>query len=60
MDWNVEPEGLNVLEFWREIPLEIVFDDEDAEEVGIAAGAENVPRQGSDTQRRDCGWMKQA
>ena len=49
-----------MLEFWREIPLEIVFDDEDAKEIGIAAGAENVPRQGSDAERRECGGMKQA
>jgi len=37
-----------------------VFDDEDAEEVGVPAGAEDVPRENGETERRDCGWMKQA
>jgi len=34
---------LDVLEFGREVALEIVFDDEDAKEIGIAVGAEDVP-----------------
>ena len=48
-----------MLEFGREIALEIVFDDEDAEEIGIAAGTEDVPGQGGQAERRDCGGMKQ-
>jgi len=32
-----------VLELWREEAIEIVFDDKNAEEVGVAVGAENVP-----------------
>src|SRR5260370_40456558 len=37
-NWPVVPEGLDVLEFGGEVALEIVLDDEDAEEVGVAAG----------------------
>jgi len=32
-----------VLELGSEEAVEVVFDDEDAEEVGIAAGTEDVP-----------------
>ena len=32
-----------MLEFGCEVALEIVLDDEDPEEIGIAAGAEDVP-----------------
>ena len=49
-----------MLEFRGEIALEIVFDDEDAEEIGIAVGAENVPGQGGHAERGDCGGMKKA
>jgi len=38
---------LDVLEFGREVALEIVLDDEDAEKAGVAARAEDVPGQGS-------------
>src|SRR5260370_33688518 len=44
-NWPVVPEGLDVLEFGGEVALEIVLDDEDAEEVGVAAGAEEIPRE---------------
>jgi len=37
-----------------------VFDDEDAEEIGVAAGAEEVPGQGGEAEGRDCGWVKKA
>jgi len=36
---------LDVLEFGREVALEIVLDDEHAEEIGIAPGANDVPGQ---------------
>jgi hypothetical protein len=36
-----------------------VFDDEDAEEVGVAASAEDVPREGGEAEGGDCGWMKE-
>ena len=45
---DVIPEGLDVLEFGGEVAFEIVFDDEDAEEVGVAAGGEDVPREGGE------------
>ncbi len=35
-----------MVEFGREVTFEIVLDDEDAQEVRIAASAENVPGQG--------------
>jgi hypothetical protein len=35
-----------MLEFGSKEALEIVFDDEDSEEIGVAAGAEDVPGQG--------------
>jgi len=57
---KVEPEGLDVLEFRCEIALEIVLDDEDAKEVGIAAGAEKVPGESSEAEARDGHGMKAA
>ena len=48
-----------MLEFGRQIAFEVVLDDEDVEEIGIAAGAEDVPGQGSQTERGDCDGMKQ-
>ena len=49
-----------MLEFGREIAFEIVFDDEDTEEIGIAAGAQDVPRQGGYAEGGDCGGMEEA
>src|SRR2546430_12847929 len=49
-----------MLEFGGEVALEIVLDDEDAEEIGVAAGAEDVPRKSGHTERSDCGGMKEA
>ena len=40
---DVIPERLDVLEFGSKVALEIVLDDEDAEKIGVAAGAEDVP-----------------
>src|ERR1700693_1342745 len=57
---NVIPERLDVLEFGSEVALEIVFDDEDAEEIGVAVGAEDVPGQSSQAESSDCGGMEQA
>jgi len=37
-----------------------VLDDEDAEEVGVAAGAEEVPGQGGEAEGGDCGGIKEA
>ena len=39
----VIPKGLDVLEFRSEVALEIVLDDEDTEEIRVAASAQNVP-----------------
>jgi len=49
-----------VLEFGGEVALEIVFDDEDAEEVGVAAGAEDVPGESGEAEGREGGGMKEA
>src|SRR5258708_33120907 len=54
-DWEIKPERLDVPELGREVALEIVFDDEDAEEVGIAAGTEDVPGEGGEGEGRGCG-----
>jgi len=43
---QIEPKRLDVLEFGREVALEIVFDDEDAKEIGIAVGAEDGTTRG--------------
>src|SRR5207253_10838260 len=45
-NWQIKPKGLDVLEFGRQVTLEIVLDDEDAQELRIAASAHNVPGQG--------------
>src|SRR5260370_13240776 len=37
-----------------------MFDDEGAEEIGIAAGAEDVPGKSSEAERRERGRMKEA
>ncbi|OLB38794.1 MAG: hypothetical protein AUH11_05830 [Acidobacteria bacterium 13_2_20CM_57_17] len=49
-----------MLEFGSEIAFEIVLDDENAEEVGIAAGTEDVPGESSEAERSDRGGMKEA
>ena len=59
-DGDVKPEGLDVLEFGSEEALEIVFDDEDAKEIGIAAGAENVPGKSGEAEAGDGDGMKTA
>lgn len=59
-DGEVIPEGLDVLEFGSKEALEIVFDDENAEEVGIAMGAENVPGKSSEAEGGDGCGMKAA
>src|SRR5436309_13635590 len=45
-NWQIKPKGLDVLEFGREVTVEIVLVDEDARELRIAASAHNVPGQG--------------
>ena len=47
-----------MLEFWCEEAFEIVFDDEDAEEIGITARAEDVPGECRDAESGDGCWMK--
>src|SRR5579863_9832290 len=49
-----------MLEFGGEETFEIVFDDEDAEKIGIAACAEDVPGEGRHAKRGDGCGMKQA
>ena len=49
-----------MLELGSEEAVEIVFDDEDAEEIGIAAGAEDVPRKGGETEAGDGDGVKAA
>src|SRR5712692_5740629 len=57
---KVKPERLDVLEFGGEVALEIVLDNEDAEEIGVAAGAEDVPGESGEGKRRDWGGVKEA
>jgi len=49
-----------VLEFRSKEALEIVLDDEDAEKIGIAAGAEDVPGKRGEAEGRDCRGVKEA
>ena len=49
-----------MLEFGGEVAFEIVFDDEDVEEIGVAAGAEDIPRESDEAEGRDRGGMKKA
>jgi hypothetical protein len=49
-----------VLKFGGKVALEVVFDDEDAEEIGVATGAEDVPGKRGDAEGGDCGGLKQA
>ena len=49
-----------MLEFRGEVALEIVFDDEDSEEVRIAAGADDVPRESGEVEGSDGDGMKEA
>ena len=58
-NWDIKPERLDVLECRSEVALEVVLDDEDAEEVWIAAGAKDVPGQSGEAEGGDGGGMKQ-
>ena len=49
-----------MLEFGRQVALEIVLNDEDAEEIGVAAGADDVSGKCGKAERRDCRGMKEA
>ena len=49
-----------MLELGREEAVEVVFDDEDAEEVGVAVGAEDVPREGGEAETGDGYGVKAA
>src|SRR5216684_5636438 len=57
---KVKPERLDVLEFGGEVALEIVLDNEDAEEIGVAAGAEDVPRESGEAEGSEGDGMKEA
>src|SRR5713101_3817530 len=59
-DGSVIPERLDVLEFGGEEALEIVLDDEDAEKIGVAAGAQNIPGKSGEAEGRDGGGMQDA
>src|SRR6266851_6593673 len=59
-DGSVVPERLDMLEFGGDVAFEIVLDDEDAEEIGIAAGAEDVPRESGEAKRDEGDGMKEA
>jgi len=49
-----------VLEFGSEEALEVVLNDEYAEEVGVATGAEDIPGQGSERKAGDGDGVKAA
>ena len=49
-----------MLEFGSEEAFEVVFDDENAKEIGIAAGTEDVPGKGSDAKADEGDGMKAA
>ena len=49
-----------MLEFRGEVTFEVVFDDEDAKEIGIAPGAEDVPGESGQAESGDGGGMKKA
>src|SRR2546428_13954236 len=57
---NVKPERLDVLEFGSEVAFEIVLDDEDGEEVGIASGAADIPGKSGEGEGPGRGGMKEA
>src|SRR5215472_808306 len=56
---QIKPKGLDVLEFGREVTFEIVLDDEDAQEIRIAASAQNVPGQGGSAESGNAHWMQE-
>ncbi len=47
-DWAEKPKRLTMLKDGREVTLEVVLDDEDAEEAGVGARAKYVPRECED------------
>jgi hypothetical protein len=49
-----------VLELGSEEAVEIVLDDEDAEEIGVAAGAEDVPGKSGEAEAGDGDGVKAA
>ncbi len=49
-----------MLEFGGEVAFEIVLDDEDAEKIGVAAGAQDVPGESGEAEGGDDGGMKEA
>ena len=57
---DVIPYGLDVLELGSEEAVEIVFDDEDADKFGVAAGTEDVPGECGETETGDGHGMKAA
>ena len=59
-NWEVIPEGSDVLELGSEKAVEIVFDDEDAEEAWVAAGAEDIPGESGKAEAGDGDGVKAA
>jgi len=57
---DVIPNGLDVLELGSEEAVEIVLDDEDAEEVGVATGAKDVPGKSCEAEAGDGDGVKTA
>src|ERR1700739_1381583 len=57
---DVKPDGLDMLKSGSEETVEVVFDDEDAEEVVVAEGAEDVPRESGEAEGRDGDGIKAA
>jgi len=51
---------LDVLKFGGEVALEIMLDDEDAEEIGIAPGTDDVPGKRGETEAGDGDRMEAA
>ena len=49
-----------MLEFGGEVALEVVFDDEDAEEIGVTAGAKDVPGKSGEAEGGEGGGMEEA
>ena len=58
-DRTVVPKRLAVLEDWSQVALEIVLQDEDADKIGIAQRAQNVPGQRRHAEYGDDQWMQE-
>lgn len=59
-DRHVKPERLDMLEFGSEEAFEVVLDDENAKEFGVAAGTEQVPGKRGEAKAGEYDGMKAA